>query len=347
MDFIKFENQQYFYLFALIPLFLVVFLYSLYQGKKRLGKLGHWKVMQRMIPMRSIRRPWLKLSIFLMAFSALVMTAVNPQIGFRTENRKSQGVDIIVALDVSRSMLAEDIRPNRLERASMAVSRLIDQLDGDRIGIILFAGSSVTQVPLTNDKEAAKMILRTVSTESVQVQGTAIAGAIDRAISAFSSENANSRVLIIISDGENHQDDPLSAVERAREQGIIIHTIGVGTQQGAPIPVYQGRQLAGFLRDQQGATVISRYDEKMLMSIAQQGAGVFNTGSGPDLGLNQIISQIREMEQQEFERTHFSEYESRYHYFLAIAILLLLLDVLILERKNRWLNKIKLFDVSK
>lgn len=347
MDFIKFENQQYFYLFAFIPLFLVIFFYSYYQGKKRLGKLGQWKVMQRMIPMRSTRRPWLKLIVFLLAFSALVMAAINPQIGFRTENRKSQGIDIIVALDVSRSMLAEDIRPNRLERATMAVSRLIDQLDGDRIGIVLFAGSSVTQVPLTNDKEAAKMILRTISTESVQIQGTAMASAIDRAITGFSSENVNSRVLIIISDGENHQDDPLAGVARAREQGIIIHTIGVGTQQGAPIPVYQGRQLSGFLRDPQGNTVISRFDEQMLMSIAQQGGGIFNTGTGPDLGLNQIMNQIREMEQQEFERTHFSEYESRYHYFLAIAIFLLILDVLILERKNRWLNKIKLFDVSK
>jgi len=346
MDFIRFENQDYFYLFAAIPLLLLVFWFSYYRRKSRLGKLGQWEMISRMIPMYSYRRPWLKLVLFLLAFSSMVMAAINPQLGYKTEEAKSTGVDVIIALDVSRSMLAEDIRPNRMDRAKMAVSRLIDQLDRDRVGVVIFAGSAVTQVPLTSDRESAKMLLRTVNTESVQVQGTAIGSALERSIASFSDNSQGSRVIVLISDGENHQDDPLPVVARAKEMGITIHTVGVGSSQGAPIPVYKNWQLTGFLRDSQGNTVISRFDEQMLMEIAAQGGGIFSTGSGPDLGLNRIIEQIRNMEQQEYETTRFSEYESRFHYFVALALIFLVLEMLIFERKNRWLNKIKLFDVQ-
>jgi Ca-activated chloride channel homolog len=346
MEIIKFENPEYFYLFALLPLFLLVFLYARIRSRRRIDKLGTMEIIQKMIPMRSVRRPWLKFVLYNIAFIMLILAAVNPQLGLRTEESRATGVDVMIALDVSRSMLAEDINPNRLERSKMAVSRLIDQLEGDRSGLVIFAGNAVTQVPLTNDREAAKMILRTVSTESVQVQGTAIGTAIDRCIAAFTQTDAGSRVIIVISDGENHQDDPLAAVARARDQGIIIHTVGIGTQQGAPIPVYQNNRMAGFMRDQQGNTVISKFDEPMLRAIAQQGGGIFNTGTGPDLGLNQIVQQIRDMEQQEYERTHFSEYESRFHYFLALALIFLVIDVVIFDRKSKWLNKINFFDVS-
>jgi Ca-activated chloride channel homolog len=346
MDFIRFENQDYFYLFAAIPLLLLVFWFSYYRRKSRLRRLGQWDLVQRMIPMYSYRRPWLKLVLFMLAYSSLVMAAVNPQLGYKTEEAKSTGVDVIIALDVSRSMLAEDIRPNRMDRAKMAVSRLIDQLDRDRVGLVIFAGSAVTQVPLTNDRESAKMLLRTVDTQSIQVQGTSIGSALERSIASFSDNSSGSRVIVLISDGENHQDDPLAVVARAREMGITVHSVGVGSSQGAPIPVYQNWQLTGFLRDSQGNTVISRFDEQMLIAIAAQGEGIFSTGTGPDLGLNRIIEQIRNMEQQEYETTRFSEYESRFHYFVALALLFLVLEMLIFERKNKWLNKIKLFDVQ-
>ncbi|MFW5687413.1 MAG: VWA domain-containing protein [Bacteroidota bacterium] len=297
--------------------------------------------------MRSRRRPWVKFTLFLFAYSALVMAAVNPQLGFKTEDTKKTGVDIVIALDVSSSMLAEDIRPNRMERAKLAVSRLIDQLENDRIGIVIFAGSAVTQVPLTNDREAAKMILKTVNTGSIQIQGTALGNALERSIASFTGNQGGSKVVILISDGENHEDDPLAVIERINEQDIIVHTVGVGTSQGAPIPVYQNNQLDGFMRNSQGNTVISRFDEPMLREIAQQTGGIFQTGTGPDLGLNRIIEEIRNMEQQEYEATHFSEYESRFHYFLALAIILLVLEVLIFERKSKWLNQIKLFEISK
>jgi len=346
MDFLRFENQQYFYLFLVLPVFFLLFFVARISTERKLRKLGNWETLQQMLPLRSKARPWLKLVLFSLAFSSLVLAAVNPQLGYKTEDATSTGVDVIVALDVSRSMLAEDIKPNRMERAKLAVSRLIDQLENDRVGIVIFAGTAITQVPITSDKETAKMLLRTINTESVQVQGTALEAAINRSISSFSQVNMGSRVVIIVSDGENHQDDPLPAVTRAKENDIIIHTVGVGTRQGAPIPIYQNNQLSGFLRDKEGNTVISRYDEGILRGIALESGGTFSSGTGPDLGLNDILQQIRNMQQQEIETTQFSEYESRFHYFLALALIFLLLEVLIFERKSKWLSKIKLFDVS-
>ena len=346
MDILRFENQQYFILFTIAPILLLIFIFALYYGKNKLKRLGNWQVVSRMMPMRSDRRPWLKFSLFILAFASLIMAAVNPQIGYKTEEAKSSGIDIVIALDVSRSMLAEDIRPNRLERSRLAVSRLIDRLDNDRVSLVAFAGSAVTQVPMTSDHEAAKMILRTVNTNSVQVQGTAIGRALERSIASFTDQDAASRVIILISDGENHQDYPIPVAKRAADMGIIIHTVGIGTPQGAPIPVYRGNQLSGFLRDSEGNTVVSRFDEDMLKSIANAGGGIFQTGTGPDLGLNQILEEIRKMEQQEFETTRFSEYESRFHYFIALALIFFILELIIFERKNKWLNKIKLFDIS-
>jgi Ca-activated chloride channel homolog len=346
MDILRFENQEYFVFFAILPVLLLIFVTALYIRRNRIRKLGNLQVLERLMPMRSSARPWLRFTLFLLAFSSLIMAAVNPQIGFKTEEAKSKGIDIVIALDVSRSMLAEDIRPNRMDRARMAVSRLIDRLDNDRVSLVVFAGSAVTQVPMTADHDAAKMILRTVNTNSVQVQGTAIGRALERSIASFSGQDERSRVIILVSDGENHQDDPIPVARRAAEQGIIIHTVGIGTPQGAPIPVYRSGQLSGFLRDHEGNTVVSRFDEPMLRSIAQTAGGVFQTGTGPDLGLNQILEEIRKMEQQEYETTRFSEYESRFHYFIALAIIFFVLELIIFERKNKWLNKIKLFDIT-
>ncbi len=346
MDFIRFENQEYFYLFLLVPVFLLAFILANWHRRKKMARLGETKVLERMIPMHSKRRPWVKLVLFFLAFSSLVMAAVNPQLGFSTEDTKRSGVNIVIALDVSRSMLAEDIRPNRMERSKMAVSRLINQLENDRISLVLFAGSAVTQVPLTMDHEAAKMILRTVDTSSIQVQGTAIGAALERSIASFSFAEGGGKVIILVSDGENHQDKPMPVVERAREQDIVIHTVGVGTTQGAPIPVYQNNQLSGFLRDGEGNTVISRFDEPVLREIAEKGGGIFQTGTGADMGLNRIMKQVREMEQQEYETPQFSEYESRFHYFIALALIFLTLEFLIFERKSKWLNKINFFEVS-
>jgi Ca-activated chloride channel homolog len=274
----------------------------------------------------------------------IIIAAMNPQVGSRLEEAKREGVDIIVAIDVSRSMMAEDIKPNRLERAKMSVSRLIDRLEGDRIGIVVFAGSAITQVPLTSDHHAARMMLRTISTNSMAAQGTAIGSAIQRAVMSFSDEDLTNKVLIILSDGENHMDDPLQASREARQKGLTIHTVGIGTSGGAPIPVYRDGQLSGFFRDSQGNTVVSRYDEASLRQIAQHGGGVFREGVGSDLGLTSILDEIKLMEKEEFDSLVFADYEGRFHYFVALALIALMIETLIFERKNKWLNRIKLFN---
>lgn len=344
MNIIQFENPHYFWLFALLPVLILLVWISVYSRKKNLRKLGSSHMIKQMIPYHSLKRTWLKALLFIFAFASLIMALVNPQVGYKTEEVTSSGIDIVIALDVSRSMQAEDIRPNRMERAKLAVSRLIDRLENDRVGLVLFAGTAVTQVPLTHDHEAAKMILRTVDTESIDFQGTSLSSALERGIAAFSGYETNSKVIILISDGENHDDNPDEVAQRAEEQNIIIHTVGVGTPQGAPIPVARNNQLSGFLRDDEGNTVVSRFDEALLRNLAQTANGTFQNSSAPDLGLNSILDQIRSMEQQEFETKKFSEYESRFHYFIALALLFLLLDVLIFERKNIWLNTIRLFD---
>lgn len=343
MDILRFENPQYFYLFALVPVLLGLFCLSWHFRKQALNRFGQQKVFKVLMPWRSVRRPWLRFGLLILAFCMVILAATNPMVGSRMQEAKHQGVDLIVALDVSRSMLAEDIRPNRLERARMAVSRLIDRLENDRVGIVLFAGSAITQVPITTDHSAAKMILRTATPASVPLQGTAIGSAIERAMASFQGEDLKNKVIIIVSDGENHIDDPVAVAKLAAEAGVIIHTVGIGTQAGAPVPVYNNNQLTGFLRDNEGNTVVTRYDEATLRQIAEVTGGVFRHGTGADMGLNSILDEIRNMEQETFEVMVFADYQSRFHYFVALALLFLVLEIFIFERKNKWLEKINLF----
>ncbi len=344
MDMIRFEHPEFVYLMALIPFLLLVFAVSRYLRRRVLSRFGRQEVVAIMMPWVSSRRPWIRFVITMMALLLIITAAMNPQVGSRLEEARREGVDIMVAIDVSRSMLAEDIKPNRLERAKMSVSRLIDRLEGDRIGVVVFAGSAITQVPLTSDHHAARMMLRTISTNSVPIQGTAIGSAIQRAVMSFSDEDLTNKVLIILSDGENHMDDPFLASREARQKGLTIHTVGIGTPGGAPIPVYREGQLSGFFRDSQGNTVVSRYDEASLRQIAQNGGGVFREGVGPDLGLASILDEIKQMEKEEFDSLVFADYEGRFHYFVALALLALILELLIFERKNKWMNRIKLFN---
>lgn len=344
MDIIRFEHTEFFYLFFLLPVFVLVFLLARYLRTRALKSFGRQEVISRMMPMVSVRRAWIKFSLLMVAVSVLILAAVNPMIGSRLEEARIEGVDIMIALDVSRSMLAEDIKPNRLERAKLSVSRLIDRLEGDRIGVVLFTGQSITQVPLTSDLHAARMLLRTTSSESIQTQGTAIGSAIERAVMSFSAEDLTNKVLIIISDGENHLDDPVEAARVARQRGLTIHTVGIGTAEGAPIPVYRNDQLTGFLRDNQGNTVVSRYDENTLREIARVGGGVFQHGREADLGLGGILDEIKKLDTEEFDSLVFADYESRFHYFVALALIILLIELFIFDRKNKWLKKIKLFN---
>lgn len=338
---LMFENPQYFWLFWFLPVLLVLFILSQYVRKRNMGKFGNTKVVKHLTPFISKNRPWLKHIFLLLVFSFLTMALINPKVGSRMEEATREGVDIIVALDVSKSMLAEDIRPNRLERAKIALSGLIDKTGNDRIGIVAFAGNAVTQVPLTTDKFAAKMILQTINTNSVSVQGTAIGKAIKRAARSFNKDDASSKVIIILSDGEGHADDPVAAAKNAAEKNITIHTIGIGTTKGAPIPIYQNGEMTGYIRDEQGNTVITRYDEQTLKNIANATNGIFLKGNTADLGLNEVLEHINEMEKKTYDEIVFADYESKYHYFIALALIFLFIELMIFERKNKHIEKIK------
>jgi Ca-activated chloride channel family protein len=248
-----------------------------------------------------------------------------------------------MALDVSNSMLAEDIKPNRLERAKRAISQLIDKLEGDRIGIVVFAGKAYMQLPITSDYSAAKLFLSTIDTEIVPTQGTSIGQAIDLSLTAF-SDNKHEKAIVVITDGEDHDDNPIAAAENALAQGIKVYTIGIGLPEGAPIPEFSNGQQMGFKKDLSGKTVITKLDELTLQKVATAGEGIYVRANNTSAGLNQVFEEISKMEKQRYETKMFSDYEDRFQYFLALALFLLVIELLIFERKSRFAGKIKLFE---
>ena len=321
----------------------------MYRSWKRrtLLKLGDFLIVNNLIPGFSAIRNLVKFSLFILAVSLIIVGMANPQIGSKLEEIKRKGVDLVIALDVSNSMMVQDLKPNRLTRAKMAISRLIDRLENDRLGIIVFAGKAFTQLPITHDHAAAKMFLQSISTNSVNVQGTAIGAAINQSISSFEEGNIKNKAIIIISDGENHEDDPMNATEIAVKNNIVVHTIGMGSPEGAPIPVFDGTKMLGYKKDRDGNTVISKLDEQMLRRIASVGNGSYTRATSNDVGLDKIFDGIKNMEKKEYDSKVFSNYESRFQYFIALAVLILIIEFFILDKKSKWLNKIKLFEIKK
>jgi Ca-activated chloride channel family protein len=267
-----------------------------------------------------------------------------PQFGSKIEEVKKQGVEVIIALDVSNSMLAEDIQPNRLTRAKQAISKLVDNLDNDKIGLIVFAGDAYSQIPITTDYISAKMFLSTINPDMVPKQGTAIGAAIDLASRSFTPGEGKSKAIIIITDGENHEDDPVSAAEKASKAGIVIHTIGIGSSDGVPVPLGTGSKR-DYLKDADGATVITKLDEEILKKIAVSAGGNYIRASNSSIGLDEIFNDIRKMKKEDLESTMYTEYNDQFQIFTAIALFFLVLDFLIMDRKNRSLRNVKLFKI--
>jgi Ca-activated chloride channel homolog len=339
----EFAHTDDLWLLWLIPLLFLLFLVIRYIRKSNLRKLGDPEMIGFLMPMVSVNRPVFKFILFMMALIFVILALAGPRFGFRLEEVKREGVEIIFALDVSTSMLAQDISPSRLERSKMAISRLIGNMINDKVGLIVFAGDAFVQVPITSDYSAARMILDNISTDLVPVQGTAIGRAIDLATRSFSPETSASKVLIIISDGENHEDDPLRAATTARESGVKIYTIGMGRPEGAPIPVTDGGQVR-FLTDQTGNTVISKLDENTLKGIASAGDGVFVRAGSTAAVFDIIMDEIEKLDKEEFEEMIYTEFEERFQYMAALALLMLILDFFITERKSSWLKSITLFE---
>jgi len=342
MQLFRFANPDFLYLLLVLPVFVFLYIVNEIRKKRALKRLGNIDLVGTLVPEMSKSRPLIKFILQSIAFLAAVIMLSRPQFGSKLEDVKKQGVEVIIALDVSNSMLAEDIQPDRLTRAKQAISRLVDDLDNDKIGLIVFAGDAYTQIPVTTDYISAKMFLSTINPDMVPKQGTAIGAAINLGMRSFSPGENKSKALVIITDGENHEDDPVAASEEAAKAGIVIHTIGIGSAEGVPVRVIiNGRR--DFLKDVEGNTVISKLDEDILKKIALSANGTYVRASNSNIGLDEIFSEIRKMKNQELESTMYTEYNDQFQIFAALAVFLLLFDFLIMERKNRRLADIRLF----
>lgn len=340
MDVLKFSNPQY--LNGLWGLLLIgaFFIYVFRSRETLLKKFGHLEILQKMMPgFKNSRRIW-KAILVMLAYTSLVVAIAGPQIGTRLEEVKREGLDIIVALDVSLSMMAEDIAPNRLEKAKYEINKLIDILQGDRIGLVAFAGMAHVQSPLTLDYSAARLFLRLMDTELIPQPGTAIGEAIRTATKAFNQKERKHKVLILITDGEDHDSDPLKAAEEAAEQGIIIYTIGLGSPQGVPIPVYDKYgNPAGFKKDRSGNVVTTKLDATTLQQIAYATNGKYYISTSGEAELDEIYNEVSQMEKKELTSRQFSQYENRYQIFLALAIFFLLFETFLPVRTKVRIRK--------
>ncbi len=322
---------QYLWLLSLVPVFFVVQALMLKLRRRRIRRFGDEALVNSLMPSYARGKVWLRLSMFAIAFCFVVLAMSRPQRGVRLKEQQVKGAEVIIALDVSNSMLAEDYSPNRLERAKMAISRVTDKLKDDRIGLIVFAGDSFVQIPMTSDYISAKMFLNSISTGSVPVQGTAIGSAIDLGVRSFSEESDKSRAIIVITDGENHEDDPVSSAKRAAEMGVRVFTIGVGSLEGKFIPLPDG----GYITDAEGNNVVTRLDDKTLQKIADAGNGVFVHSSNVEFGLEPIIDEIQKMEDEVMTTVTYEEYEELYMYFLGVALLFLVIQMLVGDRRSK------------
>ncbi len=327
---LNFAQAQYLLLLLLIPFFFVIQALVLKMRRRKVRKFGDEALVSQLMPSYSKGKVWVRLVLFSIGFFFFVIGLSRPQIGAKLKEHETRGAEIMIVLDVSNSMLAEDYSPNRLERAKLAISRLVDKLRDDRIGLIVFAGNSFVQLPITTDYVSAKMFLNSISTESVPVQGTAIGDAVNTAMRSFSAQSEKSRAIIVITDGENHEDDPVAAAKQAAELGVRVFTIGVGSPEGKPIPM-DGE----LLKDKDGEIVVTRLDEKVLQDVAQAGNGVYVRAGNSEFGLNPIIDNIKRMEEEKFSSIVFEEFDEQFMYFLGIALFFFVLDMLVGDRKSK------------
>lgn len=343
----RFAHPELLWLLALVPMLLMLFHLRARARRKALAALGQGPLVQSLMPKHSMGRERLKRVLQVVVLTVLILAAADPQIGNKVEDVKRQGFEIMVCLDVSNSMLATDLEPNRLERAKLNISKLVDRLKNDRIGIIVFAGDAYVQLPMTIDHAAAKLFLRTIDTDIVPSQGTAIGKAIELAERSFSPETKSDRAIIIISDGENHDEDALQAATKAGEAGILIHTVGIGSTEGTPLPEYRNGQMVGYRKDREGHTVVSKLNETILQQIAASASGTYVQANASGNALDILLDRLEEMQREEFGSTMFTSYEDRFQYLLAAALVLLLLEFMIPTRKTILFRNVDLFGSKK
>ncbi len=343
----RFANPEYLWLLAAVPLFVALFLYALARRRKMLARFGNPATVSELAPDTSTGRAVLKFSIFCLAWALVTLAAARPQLGSKLREEKAEGIEMVLAVDVSNSMLAEDFEPNRLERTKYAINKLFENLRQDRVGLIVFAGEAKVQLPITTDYRMAKAFARRIDPSLVSVQGTSLKLALEQALLSFSTADAENetphgRAIILITDGENHDGDLKAVRDRAAELGVRIYTIGIGTPEGAPIEI-DGE----FIRDEKGDIVVSKLDEELLQSLAEATGGYYVRATKQDIGLDEIIRSINDLEKDELSVVSFEEFNEQYQYLLAAALALLLLEFLLLDRRNPLLAHLNIFREEK
>ncbi len=344
MSVFQLEEKIWFWVLAVIPIILLWFIVIQIWKHRTQKRFAYASTLKKLSPNQSLFKSVLKVLVLCLAFASIAVALVNPKIGTKLETVRSQGVDIVFAVDVSKSMLAEDVAPNRLEKAKQLVTQIINNLVSDRVGIIAYAGKAFPQLPITTDYAAAKMFLQNMNTDMLSSQGTAINEAITLGRTYFDDEEQTNRILIIISDGEDHSNVAIDAAEEAATEGIRIFTIGVGDVKGGPIPEKRNGIVLNYKKDNDGETVITRLDEETLKSIAKNANGAYINGKNTSNVIAEIKDVLSKMDKKEFEAKQFADFKDQFQWFLAAAIFLLFLDLFFLERKTAWLKRLNLFN---
>ena len=339
----KFAHPEFLFLLLLVPVLIGVFIYTGIQKRRNIIQFGDPALLAGLMPNVSVFRPKLKFYLQLSAVILLIVVLAQPQFGARQETVKRQGIEVMIALDVSNSMLAQDIQPSRLEKAKQVLSKLVDGMTEDKIGLIVFAGDAYTQLPITVDYVSAKMFFSSISPNLVPRQGTAIGSAIDLAIKSFGTKTKAGRAIVVITDGENHEDDAIGAAKLATENDISVHVIGMGKPDGAPIPV---PGTMSFWKDKDGNVVVSKLNEQMCRDIAAAGKGVYVRSDNSNSAFKVIEKELDTLSKSEIKTSNFSEYNEQFQSFALFALLILIVDFFIFDRQNKRLSKIKIFDLK-
>ena len=335
---------QYIYLLFIIPLLWIIYALLVRWKRKTQNNFARPELLELLSPNRSKFKPTFKIILLSLSIVSLVLGLMNPKIGTQLETVKREGVDIVFAMDVSRSMLAEDIAPNRIEKSKRLVSAIINQLASDRVGIIAYAAQAVPQLPITTDYAAAKMFLQALNTDMLSSQGTALDSAIDLAGTFFDDEDQTNRVIFLISDGEDHSEEASNAASRAAKLGIKIFTFGVGTESGAPIPLKRDGIIESYKKDSDGEVVITKLNQNILQNIAASTGGTYQDGNNTQNVLDFVSEQLKAMDKKEFEAKKFVSFKDRFQAFLLAALIFLLIDLFLFETKTKWVQKLNLFN---
>jgi Ca-activated chloride channel family protein len=338
------EEKGYLYFLIAIPVMAMIFLYVQYWKRKKQREFGDLDLLKKLSPEKSIFKPVLKLVVFLLALTCLIIGLVNPKMGTKIETVKREGIDIVFAIDVSKSMLAEDVAPSRLEKSKQLVSQIINNLGSDRIGIVAYSGSAFPVLPITTDYSVAKMFLQGMNPGIISSQGTSIDQAINLATTFIDKKDKTNKLLIIISDGEDHSESSLNAAEEAKKLGLKIITIGVGSEKGGPIPLKRNGVVETFQRDQNDEVVITKRNPDVLKEIAKATGGGYVDGNSTKTVLDYVKNALDNIQRTEFESTQMADFKSQFQWFLGFGFFLLFLDVFLLEKKTKWVEKMNLFN---